>query len=227
LSDQAAAVAQEHPAGLAHQFEDLEQQTDASTFGMWVFLLTEIMFFGGLFAGYAVYRSAYPDAFSEGSRHLHVLLGGVNTAVLIFSSLTMALAVRAAQLGKNKAAANYMIATLVLGTVFLVIKGFEYHHKYVEGHIPGPGFVFDGPNSGPVQMFFCFYFVMTGMHALHMVIGAGLLIYFIVQARQGRYTPTYYGPVEVMGLYWHFVDIVWIFLFPLLYLIGYHHGLTR
>lgn len=217
----------EHSTALAHQFDDLGQQLDSSTFGMWVFLVTEIMFFGGLFAAYTVYRSSYPDAFLEASRHLQVALGGINTAVLIFSSLTMALAVRAAQLGKNKATANYMVATLLLGTVFLGVKAFEYYHKFLEHHVPGPSFVFDGPHAGPVQMFFCFYFAMTGMHALHMIIGAGLLIYFIIQARRGRYSPEYYGPIEVMGLYWHFVDIVWIFLFPLLYLIGYHHGLAR
>lgn len=212
----------EHSAAAAHhQFDDLEQQLDASTLGMWVFLVTEIMFFGGLFAAYAVYRSAYPEAFAEGSHHLDLTLGGVNTVVLISSSLTMALAVRCAQLGSNRGAANYMIATLALGLVFLVIKTFEYHHKYVEGLIPGPNFVFDSPLARHIELMFCFYFVMTGMHALHMVVGAGLLVYFILQARANRYSPAYYGPVEVMGLYWHFVDIVWIFLFPLLYLIGH------
>jgi cytochrome c oxidase subunit 3 len=220
------AAAVEHPAELQHQFDNLGQQTEASTLGMWVFLLTEIMFFGGLFVGYAVYRSAYPEAFTEGSRHLQMVLGGVNTVVLIVSSLTMALAVRAAQLGKRIATTNYLLATLALGTVFLVIKAFEYHHKFVEHHVPGPNFVFDGPHAQQAQVFFSFYFAMTGMHALHMVIGAGLLIYFIAQAWKGRYGAHYYGPVEVMGLYWHFVDIVWIFLFPLLYLIGYHHGLA-
>lgn len=216
----------EHPAELQHQFEDIGQQLDASTLGMWVFLLTEIMFFGGLFCAYAVYRSAYPEAFAEGSRHLHMVLGGVNTVVLIVSSLTMALAVRAAQLGKRIATTNYLVATLGLGLVFLVIKFFEYRHKFIEHHVPGPNFIFDGPHAQQTQMFFSFYFAMTGMHALHMVVGAGLLVYFIIKAYKGRYNARYYGPVEVMGLYWHFVDIVWIFLFPLLYLIGYHHGLA-
>jgi len=211
----------EHHSALAHQFDDLTQQWDASTFGMWVFLVTEIMFFGGLFAGYAVYRSAYPDAFAEGSLHLSLALGGTNTVILIASSLTMALGVRAAQLGDNRATAWWLIATLGLGSAFLVIKVFEYHHKYVEHLIPGPGFLFEGPHARQVEMMFCFYFAMTGMHALHMVVGAGLLIYFILQARANRYSPDYFGPVEVMGLYWHFVDIVWIFLFPLLYLIGH------
>lgn len=216
------AHAHQHPPGLAHHFEDLHQQLDSAVLGMWLFLITEIMFFGGLFAGYAVYRMAAPDAFAAASSHLDIKLGGFNTVVLIFSSLTMALGVRAAQLGRNKAIFNYLVATLALGTVFLVVKAFEYHHKWVEGLIPGAGFRFEGPHAQGAQMFFCFYFAMTGMHALHMIIGAGLLIYFMVQARKERYHPEYYGPIEIMGLYWHFVDIVWIFLFPLLYLLGLH-----
>ncbi len=214
-------MAEQHSAALAHQFDDLAQQLDASTFGMWVFLITEIMFFGGLFAGYAVYRSAYPEAFAAGSLHLDIALGGFNTVVLIASSLTMALAVRAAQLGDNPAVVRFLLLTLLLGTTFLGVKVFEYHHKWVEHLVPGPAFHFDGPLAPQVQMMFCFYFAMTGMHALHMVVGVGLLVYFIAQARARRYSPDYYGPVEVMGLYWHFVDIVWIFLFPLLYLIGH------
>ncbi len=211
----------ESDSALAHQFDDLAQQWDASTFGMWVFLVTEIMFFGGLFAGYTVYRSAYPEAFAAASLHLDWTLGGINTVVLISSSLTMALAVRAAQLGQNRSVVRYLIGTLALGTVFLVIKVFEYHHKYVEHLIPGPSFLFEGPHAREAQMMFSFYFAMTGMHALHMVVGVGLLVYFIFQARANKYSPEYFGPVEVMGLYWHFVDIVWIFLFPLLYLIGH------
>ncbi len=211
----------EHSSALAHQFDDLPQQLDASTLGMWLFLLTEIMFFGGLFAAYAVYRSAYPEAFAEGSLELDLVLGTINTIVLIGSSLTMALAVREAQLGRNRGVAAFIIATLALGTTFLVIKGFEYHHKFVEGLVPGPGFHMEGAHSAEVQMMFCFYFAMTGLHALHMVIGAGLLIFFLRKALRRTYSPDYYGPIEVMGLYWHFVDIVWIFLFPLLYLIAH------
>ena len=212
-----------HPPGLAHQFEDLHQQLDASVLGMWLFLITEIMFFGGLFAGYAIYRSSAPDAFAAASGHLDITLGGFNTVVLIFSSLTMALAVRSAQLGNNKAIFNYLVATLVLGTVFLVVKGFEYHDKFVHHLIPGANFQWPDPAlARGAEMFYCFYFAMTGMHAFHMIIGAGLLIYFLIQARRHRYHSEYYGPVEIMGLYWHFVDIVWIFLFPLLYLLGLH-----
>jgi cytochrome c oxidase subunit 3 len=223
LSEQSSAAAAEHPEVLQHQFDDLQQQMDASTLGMWVFLLTEIMFFGGLFAGYTVYRATFPEAFAAGSLLLDLKLGAFNTVVLIASSLTMALAVRAAQLGQRKNLVAFLTATLGLGLVFLVVKVFEYHHKYVERLIPGPNFVFEGPHAAQVQMMFSFYFAMTGMHALHMVVGVGLLLYFIAKARAGRYTAQYYWPVEVMGLYWHFVDIVWIFLFPLLYLIG-HRG---
>jgi cytochrome c oxidase subunit 3 len=222
-ADPHAQELHEHPLGLAHQFEDLHQQLDSSVLGMWVFLITEIMFFGGLFAGYAIYRSAAPEAFAAASHHLDITLGGFNTIVLIFSSLTMALAVRAAQLGNNKSIFNYLLATLVLGTVFLVVKAFEYHHKFVDHLVPGFTFQWaDAATAQGAQMFYCFYFAMTGMHAIHMIIGAGLLIYFLIQARKSRYHSEYYGPVEIMGLYWHFVDIVWIFLFPLLYLIGLH-----
>jgi cytochrome c oxidase subunit 3 len=213
----------EHASGLAHQFDDLDQQLDATTFGMWLFLAQEIMFFGGLFAAYAIYRSWHPDAFIAASHHLDIRLGGFNTVVLIFSSLTMALGVRAAQMGRNKAVFNYLFGTFMLGNVFLVVKAFEYHHKWVENLIPGPWFQFSGSTDPAVEMFFNLYFAMTGMHALHMIIGAGLLIYFMVQARKNRYHAHYYGPIEIMGLYWHFVDIVWIFLFPLLYLLGLHN----
>jgi cytochrome c oxidase subunit 3 len=207
---------------LAHQFDDLEQQQDTSTFGMWVFLLTEVMFFGGLFTAYTVYRSMYPQAFAIASQYMDVRMGGINTAVLICSSLTMALAVQAAQLGQRRALIMLLIATIVLGGVFLGVKAYEYHHKYVEHLIPGIDFHVESPWASQIQLLFCFYFVMTGMHALHMVIGIGLMTYLILQARRNIFNGDYYNPVEVIGLYWHFVDIVWIFLFPLLYLIGQH-----
>jgi cytochrome c oxidase subunit 3 len=212
-----------HPPGLAHHFEDLEQQLHSSVLGMWIFLVTEIMFFGGVFVGYAIYRGAAPDAFAAASGHLDITLGGFNTVVLICSSLTMALAVREAQLGKNRGVFNYLLATLALGTVFLVVKAFEYHDKWTHHLIPGPSFQWpDAATARGAEMFYCFYFALTGIHAAHMIIGAGLLIYFLMQARKNRYHSQYYGPVENMGLYWHFVDIIWIFLFPLLYLLGLH-----
>lgn len=212
----------EQHATLAHHFDDLEQQYDATSLGMWVFLLTEIMFFGGLFAGYTVYRAAYPDAFAEASHHLDLLLGSINTAVLISSSLSMALAVHAAQSGQRRVLVGFLLLTMLLGLAFLGIKGVEYAHKFTEHLFPGNRFVYEGPNAGQVQLFFSFYIGMTGMHALHMIIGIGLLSVLALRAWQGCFSPVYYAPVEIVGLYWHFVDIVWIFLFPLLYLLGRH-----
>jgi cytochrome c oxidase subunit III len=209
-------------AVVLHQFDDVEQQYEAASLGMWVFLLTEIMFFGGLFTGYAVYRAAYPLAFAEGSRHLDILLGGVNTAVLIGSSLTMALAVHSAQVGERQALVRFLLLTMLLGLVFLGIKGLEYAHKFEEHLVPGQSFVAGGPHAQQIQLFFGFYFSMTGMHAVHMVIGIGILAVLARQAWRGRFSPAFFTPVELTGLYWHFVDIVWIYLFPLLYLLGRH-----
>ncbi len=209
-------------AAFAHQFEDAEQQHDASTLGMWVFLVTEIMFFAGMFTAYVIYRSLYAGAFAGASHHLDIVLGAINTTVLITSSLTMALAVHSAQVGRRQLLVLFLLLTMALGTTFLVIKGFEYAHKFHEGLVPGPAFSYHGPDAGQQQLFFSIYFAMTGMHALHMVIGFGLLTVLVIHSRRGRYGPAYYTPVELIGLYWHFVDIVWIFLFPLLYLIGAH-----
>jgi cytochrome c oxidase subunit 3 len=200
----------------------MEQQRDASSLGMWVFLVTEILFFGGLFLAYTVYRSEYARAFAEASRHLDITLGTFNTAVLIVSSLTMALAVFFAATGRRRALLVFLIATMVLGGVFLGVKAVEYGHKFHDHLVPGPHFRFPGPYARQAEIFYSLYFAMTGLHAAHMIIGIGILTVLVLQARKGRYGPAYYTPVEVSGLYWHFVDIVWIFLFPLLYLIGRH-----
>jgi cytochrome c oxidase subunit 3 len=205
-----------------HQFDDAAQQHHASWLGMWIFLATEVMFFGGLFTGYAFYRSAYPQAFADASNHLEILLGAINTAVLICSSFTMALAVHSAETDRRKASVNFLLLTIVLGAVFLGIKFSEYHAKFAEHLVPGSSFRFEGPLARPAEIFFSFYFAMTGMHALHMVIGIGLLTWLALKARRGRFSSSYFTPVELVGLYWHFVDIVWIFLFPLLYLAGRH-----
>lgn len=212
----------ERSPGLAHHFDDLEQQHAAGSLGMWLFLVTEILFFGGLFAAYTVYRWQYPAAFAQGSHEADLILGTINTVVLIASSLTMAMAVHYAQLGDRKAIVAFLILTMILGIAFLGIKSAEYHHKYVDHHFPGPDFVFPGPFAPQVQLFFIFYFVMTGLHALHMIAGIGLLTTIAVLAWRGRYSSEHFAPVEMAGLYWHFVDIVWIFLFPLLYLIDRH-----
>ncbi|MGH7455926.1 MAG: cytochrome c oxidase subunit 3 family protein [bacterium] len=207
---------------LLHHFDDVDQQFEASTLGMWTFLITEIMFFGGLFLGYIVYRSLYPEAFAEASRLLDYRLGAINTAVLICSSLTMVLAVRAAQLGQRRSLVIFLVLTIVLGSAFLVNKAFEYSHKFHEHLVPGPSFGPSHPLTDPhhSQLFFSFYFGMTGLHALHMIIGIGILAVLVYQSWRGRFTSEYFMPVDITGLYWHFVDIVWIFLFPLLYLIS-------
>jgi cytochrome c oxidase subunit III len=214
-----------HPSGFAHQFEDAEQQREAGSLGMWVFLVTEIMFFGGLFAGYTIYRALYLPAFEQGSRLLNVDFGATNTAVLICSSLTMALAIRAAQTGKRKGTIIFfLLLTMLLGAAFLGVKFiFEWRHDYIEHLVPGFRFQIQpewGPMASKVEMFFCFYFFMTGLHALHMIIGIGILTVLTIMTARGRFSAEYYSPLEISGLYWHFVDIVWIFLFPLLYLIG-------
>lgn len=219
---------QEETLALRVQFDTPEQQKDASVLGMWGFLITEIMFFGGMFLAYTLYRSTYPHIFAVASSSLNVYIGAFNTVVLLCSSFTMVMAVRAAQLGQRKAIILFLILTLILGGAFLGIKAFEWHEKFVEHHIPGQtGFFLEGipaEGQGHAQLFFSLYFAMTGLHALHMVVGAGLLIYLIMMARKGVYTREYFTPVDMIGLYWHFVDIVWIFLFPLLYLIDRHLG---
>jgi cytochrome c oxidase subunit 3 len=208
------------------QFETLDQQRETASLGMWVFLVTEVLFFGGMFMTYTLNRSTYPDVFGEASRSINLTLGAINTVVLIGSSLTMAMGVWAAQVGKTRLVTLFLIATLILGTVFLGIKGVEYHEKFVEHHVPGLDFSFE-PGASPAtnahaQLFFSLYFAMTGLHALHMIIGAGLLLWLIKESLRGRFNAAYNTPVENVGLYWHFVDIVWIFLFPLLYLIDRH-----
>ncbi|HXZ32689.1 MAG TPA: cytochrome c oxidase subunit 3 family protein [Terriglobales bacterium] len=218
----------EHEEGLQHQFVDVEQQRNAVSLGMWLFLATEIMFFGGMFCAYLVYRYWYYNEFAAGSRSLDLTWGTLNTAVLICSSLTVALGVRAAQLGKRKLLIVLLVLTLLFGLTFLGIKGIEWYAKYTEHHIPGASFdasdlIKDYPqipiDPAHEQIYFSLYFAMTGLHALHMIIGVGIFSFILFYAWKGRYTPAYHTPVEISGLYWHFVDIVWIYLFPLLYLI--------
>lgn len=245
-----------HPPGLQHQFDNMEQQKEAVTIGMWMFLVQELMFFGGIFMVYLLYRSKYPMAFAVGSNHLDLSWGLFNTVVLILSSLTMAMAVWSAQTSKRNLQVIFILVTMILGGVFLGVKGIEYTKKYKDNLIPFAPFTFKWePHdeeavaereladkhfagtaeakmiagdykqfAGKVQIFFWIYFAMTGLHALHMIIGIGIMIWLLITAWQGRYSADYYGPVEISGLYWHFVDIVWIFLFPLLYLLGRHFG---
>jgi cytochrome c oxidase subunit 3 len=222
LSDSDATVLQ-RPV-LQPPYRDMDQQRETATLGMFVFLLTELMMFGGLFCAYLVYRTMYYPSFQEGSKRMDLIIGAVNTAVLICSSLSMAFGVQAAQLGRRKLIITFLIITLVFGITFLVLKGVEYHHHWQEHEVPGFHFQVEtktpGADPNRVQLFFALYFIMTGLHALHMLIGAGLVTGIIVYAYKGHFSSLYYNPVENVGLYWHFVDIVWIFLFPLLYLIS-------
>ena len=217
-----ATEGQHHNPALQHQFEDLDQQHETYNLGMWTFLVTEVMFFGGLFTAYAIYRTLYPEAFIEASNHLNLLLSSVNTAVLLCSSLAMALAVRAAEMGDKREIIKYLIVTIVLATTFLGLKGVEYYLEYQEHLIPGLNFFFEGPEAAQVELFFVLYFVMTGLHAIHMLIGIAVMAIMIFYASRNRFTADSYEPVEMTGLYWHFVDLVWVFLFPLLYLVGRH-----
>ena len=281
-----------HPPGLQHQFEDMKQQEESVSIGMWLFLAQEIMFFGGLFTAYLVFRWRFPMAFAAGSNHLNAFWGGLNTLVLIVSSLTMALTVYYARLGNRNMQVILIILTMFFGSVFLGIKAIEYSDKYHDGVVPvtglnrkvkapadeglaaaapakpcwevgheeegeyvnprgefqwadcslakmaqDNGFLTESERNGylnsagmidgnrfrdKVRIFFWLYFAMTGLHALHMVIGLGLMLWLLYKAFRGTFSPEYYMPVEISGLYWHFVDIVWIFLFPLLYLLGRH-----
>jgi len=209
------------PPTLAMQFEDPLQQHEASTLGMWTFLATEILFFGGLFVSYTVFRLAYPETWHTGSHHLLEWAGATNTGVLLASSLAVALAVHFAEHQRRTALLLSLASALLLGFVFLGIKGIEYHSEYMEQLVPGINFNPAHDPSGRLQLFFFFYFVMTALHALHMLVGIGLLGFLLYHAGRGHFTVpgANTNAVEIIGLYWHFVDCVWIFLFPLLYLV--------
>ena len=213
------AVALEH---VAEQFDDAEQQRLVSELGMWVFLATEVMFFGGMITAYTAYRYLYPVGFAYGSRELSALIGGINTGVLLLSSFTVALAVHAARLGARRLLLGSLAATIALGTVFLGFKAYEWWHHYHEGLVPGIHFTYTGPEAAGVGLFFWLYFALTGVHAVHLTIGIGVMAVIACLAWRGRFSPAYHNPVEIAGLYWHFVDIVWIFLLPVLYLVGRH-----
>ncbi|HEV2277210.1 MAG TPA: cytochrome c oxidase subunit 3 family protein [Acidobacteriaceae bacterium] len=227
----------EHPPFLRHHFASVPQQREAATFGMWLFLLTEIMFFGGLFCAYLIFRNWYYPAFVAGSHTLHIWAGTTNTTVLIISSFTMAMGVHAAETRMRRSLVVWGILTIILGCGFLGIKAYEWHDEWVEHHVPGLNFSpesFLHPSKAypddvlpldmaeKTQVYYSLYFAMTGMHALHMIIGVSLLALLVFRASRGAYTTGHVAPVENFGLYWHFVDIVWIFLFPLLYLISRH-----
>lgn len=205
---------------LAHHFESIEQQTEAATMGMWLFLVTEVMFFGGLFAGYAVYRFSYPEAFLAISEEMSLLWGTVNTGLLLTSSFTMVLAVHYAKEGSRGKLLFSLLSTLALAGGFLVIKSIEYSAKYSHGFLIGKYFTYDGPMANEKHLILCLYYFMTGLHAIHIIIGMGIISWLAWLAWRGKIHSQYNIPVEMVGLYWHFVDLVWVYLFPLWYLVG-------
>jgi cytochrome c oxidase subunit 3 len=208
------------PLYLQHHFSDSEQQMEAAKLGMWLFLLTEILIFGGLFGYYAFYRAWHPEMFHEAHKLLDVRMGALNTVVLITSSVTMALAIRSTQMNKRKQTAIFLVATILLAATFLVVKYFEYSHKFHEGTLPGKYYTSTEVDAVNPHIFFSIYFAMTGLHALHILGGMSLISWTLFRTLQGVYSSQYYTPLEMTGLYWHLVDLIWIYLFPLLYLIG-------
>ncbi len=215
-----AAHGTEHGHHHAHHFESGVAEFEACKQGMWIFLVTEILFFSGMFLAYAILRVFYPEMMLEAHHTLNWKLGGLNTLILITSSLTMALAVSASQRGEKEKTVKMLWATLVLAGGFLVVKFFEYSHKIHEGMLPGSLYHYDEIKAAKAPLFFSVYFVMTGIHGLHVIIGMGIIYWLIRRAKRGDFGPEYFTPVEITGLYWHFVDLVWIYLFPLLYLVS-------
>ena len=209
---------------IPHHFETAEQAYDAAKLGVWLFMVTEVLMFGGLFCAYIVFRSLYPDMFDAASQHLNRVLGGINTVALICSSLTMARAVNWTRHDEHRKAQKMLLATLFFACVFMVIKYFEYTHKIHEGLLPGAHFHFEGLKHPKTPLFFSLYFMMTGLHGVHVLTGMILIFWIFLKSRKGAFSSKYYTPVELVGIFWHLVDLVWIYLFPLLYLIGQAHG---
>lgn len=203
-----------------HHFDSAEQAFDASKMGIWLFLVTEILMFGGLFVIYIVNRALYPDLFHQASHELNRVMGAVNTVVLICSSYTMAMGINRIQHRKNRQAVWLLLATLLFAATFMVIKYFEYSHKIHEGLLPGAHFTFKGIDHPKASLFFSLYFMMTGLHGSHVLVGMGLIAWCLIRTAKGHFSPAYHTPVELTGLFWHLVDLIWIYLFPLLYLIG-------
>lgn len=204
---------------VSHHFENADQEMDSCKMGMWLFLLTEILLFGGLFVAYVVFRSWHPETWEAGAEHLAWEMGAVNTAILITSSLTMALAIRQAQLNDKKGTVMLLLATVLLAAGFLVVKYFEYSHKFHMGIFPGgENYIFAGKHLSNEYIYFSIYYMMTGLHVLHVIFGMIAILWVTLRAAKGEFYSAYYTPVEVVGLYWHLVDLIWIFLFPLLYL---------
>ena len=215
-------MAEAHEAHLEHHFDSAEQQFGAASLGMWIFLLTELMFFGGVLVAFATYFMTFYESFEAASNELSLGIGTANTIVLLTSSYTMVRAVAAARSEGPRAQVRWLFATMALGTVFLGVKAYEYASKFSAGLVPGSNFSSTSPTVALDELFFSFYFFLTGLHAIHMIIGLGILGWLTWKARSGSFTSSWFTPVELTGLYWHFVDLVWIFLFPMLYLLGRH-----
>jgi cytochrome c oxidase subunit 3 len=207
-------------AQASFQFADLRQQHEVAQLGMWTFLATEVLFFGGLILAYAVYRFGYPADFAAAARQTKIVIGSANTAILLTSSFLVAWAVAAARLAAARAAAILLSSAALLGVVFLALKGLEYSQEYREHLVPGIDFAFASEHARGAELFFMFYFIATGLHAIHVLVGIGVLAVIARQARWRAYSVQYHAPITVAGLYWHFVDVVWIFLFALIYLPG-------
>ena len=205
---------------LQHHYRDMDQQFDAAKLGVWTFLVTEILMFGGLFAGYLIFHGVYPEAFAEGASFLDWRLGAINTVVLLISSFTMALGIFYCQTNQSQKAVKALALTIVFAIIFMVIKYFEYTHKFHLGLYPGKFFAYEGAMTEQLPLYLSFYFCMTALHGSHVLVGIGLIVWVLLRARKGEFNSEYYTPVEGVGLFWHLVDLIWIFLFPLLYLIG-------
>lgn len=202
------------------QYATLAQQGETAQLGMWVFLATETLFFGALLFGYALYRTTYPLQFQHAGKDALLWCGSVNLGLLLTSSLTMVLAVTSAAAGNRRGLIRYLLLTAALGLIFLGVKGYEYVADYNDQVVPALDFIMKRGEAPPSELFWVFYFVATGLHSVHLTIGIGLVLYMLWKARRGQLTPAYYAPLEVVGLYWSFVDVVWLFLYPSIYLVG-------
>ena len=225
MSDSATVVHEEHShehhdSSLQHHFATYEQQMDAGKIGMWLFLATEILLFGGLFVGFGLMQAKYPEAFVEAHHHLDKNLGFLNTVVLLMSSFTMVMAVHCAKTEQRRKVLVYLLITLACAAIFLGVKYFEYEHKIHDGLLPGKFYSHVGDTVPHQFVFFSFYFIMTGLHGLHILGGMGAITWIFFRAKRGDFNHKYYTPIDLVGLYWHLVDLIWIYLFPLLYLIN-------
>ncbi len=209
-----------HSPFLQHHFRDMDQQFNTAKIGMWLFLVTEILMFGGLFIGYGIMHASHPQAFLAAHHHLDRTLGAINTIVLLFSSFTMVMAIWAAQTSRKGLVILFLVITLLCAATFMGIKYSEYSHKFHEGLLPGKYYTHEGDTVPGQFLFFSFYFMMTGLHGIHVLLGMVVISWLIFRAVRGDFGPGYYGPLDVTGLYWHLVDLIWIYLFPLMYLIS-------